>query len=124
MTPNDSAAASLTFGFTAYPGIVLHAGLLHDFAYPICGCDACDEIGAGQVELLEGHVSAVGGGLSREACLPGSELPVQFALGGADEIGGQGGSSTTNGYPADGLSAAGVKLRELPDGWVTWPFRP
>lgn len=50
LTLSDSAAAPLTFGFTSYPGLILHAGLLHDFAYPICGCDACDETAVGQVD--------------------------------------------------------------------------
>src|SRR5690554_3899819 len=42
VSPNDPASASLTFVFTAYPGLIVHAGLLHDVAYPFCGCDACD----------------------------------------------------------------------------------
>ncbi len=53
LTPNHWAAAPLTFGFTTYPGLILHAGLVHDFTYPTCGCDACDETAVGQVELLD-----------------------------------------------------------------------
>lgn len=123
LTPTDPAAASLTFGFTTYPGIFLHAGVLHDFTYPRCGCDACDESAAGQVELLEFHVSAVVAGLYREGYTPGSALSVEFALG-SDQIGGQsGGRSTTDGYPADRLATATAKLRELRHGWVAWPAR-
>jgi hypothetical protein len=123
LTPTDAAAASLTFGFTTYPGIFLHAGVLQDFAYPPCGCDACDESASSQVELLEFHVSAVVAGLYREGYTPGSALPVEFALG-SDQIGGQsGGSSTTDGYPDDRLATAAAKLRELPQGWVAWAPR-
>ena len=117
LTPNDSAAAPLTFGFTTYPGLILHAGLLHDLVYPICGCDACDETAIGQAELLEGHVSAVVAGHYREAYIPNAQLPIEFAMG-SDQMGGQGGSSTTEGYPADLLATAGAKLRELPDHWL------
>jgi hypothetical protein len=42
MRPRDPACASLTVVMTTYPGIYLHAGVLHDFHYPVCGCDACD----------------------------------------------------------------------------------
>ncbi|MGG7379579.1 DUF6226 family protein, partial [Escherichia coli] len=37
MTPAAADAAPLTFVFTDYPGLILHAGLLHDFWYPVCG---------------------------------------------------------------------------------------
>ena len=36
-------SATLTFVFTSFPGIRLHAGFLPDFSFPPCGCDACDE---------------------------------------------------------------------------------
>ena len=123
LTPTDAAAAPLTFGFSAYPGIFVHAGVLQDFAYPPCGCDACDETATSQVELLEFHVGAVVAGLYREAYTPGAAVPLDFAIG-SEQIGGQsGGSSTTDGYPADRLATASAKLRELRHGWVAWPAR-
>jgi hypothetical protein len=115
LSPNDSAAAPLTFGFTTYPGLILHAGLLHDFAYPICGSDACDETATNQVEHLEGHVSAVVTGRYRESYTPGAELPLEFALRFDD--GGQAGSTTTDGYPA-GLLANRRSATSRIAGWV------
>ena len=43
VTPRRSGAAPLTFVLTGYPGVAVHAGVLHDFPFPVCGCDACDE---------------------------------------------------------------------------------
>ncbi len=42
VVPYDSTAAPLTFVLTNFPGVYLHAGSLHDFHFPVCGCDACD----------------------------------------------------------------------------------
>lgn len=63
----DPACASLTFVFTAYPGIFLHVGLLHDFHYPVCGCDACDSNWAAEADQMEQQVLAVVTGHYREA---------------------------------------------------------
>lgn len=123
LTPADPAAASLTFGFTAYPGVVIHAGLLHDFVYPVCGCDACDETAARLAEQLEGLVLAVAAGNYREAFTPGEELPLTFSLKMVGELGGWGGQNQVTGYPAERLTAAGERLRGLADGWSPWPVR-
>jgi hypothetical protein len=53
MVPNNPDAAALTFVFTAYPAVVVHAGLPHDFPFPQYGCDACDESLEVLVEDLE-----------------------------------------------------------------------
>jgi hypothetical protein len=124
LTPADPAAAPITFGFTAYPSVILHAGLLHDFSYPDCGCDACDETAAGQADLLEWHVLAIAAGNYREAYTPGTQLPVAFSLKMDGELGSQGGQAQAGGYSKDLLIAAGERLRNLPDGWAAWPPRP
>lgn len=64
--PNDPACASLTLVFTAYLGIYMHAGLLNDFHYPVCGCDACDSNWEGEADDLERQVLAVVAGRYRE----------------------------------------------------------
>ncbi len=64
--PNKGACASLTLVFTAYPGIYMHAGLLNDFQYPVCGCDACDSNWEGEADALERQVLAVVAGHYRE----------------------------------------------------------
>lgn len=72
ITPAGDDAAPLTFAFTGYPGVVLHAGLLHDFHFPSCGCDACDESAAALADELEETVTAVTDGRYRETLDVGS----------------------------------------------------
>lgn len=62
ISPRDPAAAPLTFVLTEFPGVFLHAGALHDFHFPPCGCDACDDDVAGLAAELEWTVHAVVGG--------------------------------------------------------------
>jgi hypothetical protein len=50
----------LTFAFTDHPGIRVYAGLLHDFPFPVCGCDACEWFWEAEVDApLEELVDAV-----------------------------------------------------------------
>lgn len=65
--PTDAVCAPLTIVFTPYPGIFMHAGLLHDFYYPLCGCDACDSTWDAEAEELEQHVFAIVAGNYRES---------------------------------------------------------
>ena len=44
----------------------MHAGLLNDFHYPVCGCDACDSSWQAEADDLERQVLAVAAGLYRE----------------------------------------------------------
>ncbi|MDO9398190.1 MAG: DUF6226 family protein, partial [Herbiconiux sp.] len=43
VTPVDRRCAPMTVVLTPFPGVMLHAGALQDFAWPFCGCDACDD---------------------------------------------------------------------------------
>ena len=63
LTPHHAGAAPLTFVFTGFPGVIVHAGVLHDFPFPACGCDACDETSESTADRLEMLVLgvAVGG---------------------------------------------------------------
>jgi len=117
-------AAPLTFGFTTLPGIVLHAGLLHDFHYPSCGCDACDESVADQVELLEEHLFDVVAARYRKSCrrqlgIVRGGVIVGYSLSGGSGHGGPGADHFRPGL----LKTAQAKLQELPDGWARWPLR-
>lgn len=115
--PSDPACAALTFVFTAYPGLYVHAGLLHDFHYPVCGCDACDTTWVAEVEGLEQLVFAVVGGHYRE--LVGHEPWVGFALTFPD--GAASGRSRAEDVPVERVEAAMPTLRALDDGWASWP---
>ncbi len=115
--PKDPACAALTFVFTAYPGVLLHAGLLHDFFYPLCGCDACDDVWTTEADDLEQQVLAVVTGHYRESIDDG--LAVEYAFTFPD--GSRSGRSDVQDFPADRLEAAMPVLQRLTDGWAPWP---
>ena len=119
--PNDPASASLTFVFTTYPGMVVHAGVLHDFFYPSCGCDACDSTWEAEADELERHVFAVVSGRYRET-VDGWPRPwVGYAMSYPD--GSASGRGPAQQTPAGRLKTARQTLRSVPDGWAAWPLR-
>lgn len=118
--PNDRACASLTLVFTAYPGIYMHAGLLNDFHYPVCGCDACDSNWEGEADDLERQVLAVVAGHYRETVERRESDPwVGYAF--TDPDGMSSGGSRESGMPSEQYKAAESILRKVPDGWGEWP---
>lgn len=119
MRPNDRACAPLTIVFTAYPGIYMHAGLLHDFHYPVCGCDACDSTWDGECDDLERQVLAVVTGNYRETIERGFHPWVSFGFAYPD--GTSSGRSRAQHLPADRLKAARPILRDRAEGWAAWP---
>ncbi|MCP2638211.1 DUF6226 family protein [Microbacterium sp. HD4P20] len=120
VTPGDEVAAPLTFVFTSFPGIHLHAGFLFEDRYPSCGCDACDEEWESTATELERAVGAVVGGGFSEGFAPGAELPVSFRLERPD--GWRGGSSRADAYPAELLARVGPLLTPS-RAWAPWPRR-
>ena len=62
-----SRGAPLTFMFTDFPGVVVRVGDWGVEAFPVCGCDACDE-SPGDVADRLGHLvaAAVGGRYEEE----------------------------------------------------------
>ncbi|KAA9150991.1 hypothetical protein F6B41_19305 [Microbacterium lushaniae] len=119
LRPNDPTCAALTFVFTAYPGVLLHAGLLHDFHYPVCGCDACDSTWDAEADLLEQQVLAVVTGHYRESAERGFRPWVEHAFTHPD--GASSGRTPARALPAERFRAARPILRTLPDGWAAWP---
>ncbi len=117
--PNDPACASLTLVFTAYPGIHMHAGLLHDFHYPVCGCDACDSNWQAEADELEQQVFAIVAGNYRENIERGLRPWVEYAYTYPD--GSSSGRSRSQDLPAQRFKAAKPILRDLPKGWAPWP---
>lgn len=43
VVPRDPAAASVSFSLIEPSGVLITAGVLHEFRFPDCRCDACDE---------------------------------------------------------------------------------
>ena len=121
IVPSDSRAAVLTFVLTGFPGVYLHAGALHDFHFPVCGCDACDE---GVLELaddLEWTVRTVVQGGYTERFLPGRQW-IEHRLE-EDGVGMRSGRSRPDEYPAERVRAAETALP--PAGrWMPWPELP
>lgn len=123
LTPADPDAASLTVVYTELPGVVVHAGVLHDFVYPSCGCDACDETAipvAGELESI--ILSVVTGGYAEKYPM-GAERWCGYALVAADGSGHQSGQGAVGLASPAGLSDAAQILERVPDGWHPWPRR-
>lgn len=119
--PRDPACAALTFVFTAYPAVYVHAGLLHDFYYPVCGCDACDSTWDGEADDLEKQVFAVVTGNYRENVERGFNPWVGYASTFPD---GGARSGRSRDASKERITAAKRILRDLPGGWAAWPLKP
>lgn len=115
ITPTDTTAAPLTFVFTSFPSVLIHAGVMHDFLYPTCGCDACDENWERMADSMEWDVGAVvTGGYSESA----DDMAVSFRLVGSD--GSRSGSGRGADAPPDRLAEAAPRLAAR-SGWAAWP---
>jgi hypothetical protein len=124
VVPAAADAAALTFVFTAYPGVIVHAGLLHDFVLPGCGCDACDETWQSVADELESIVQTVTSGGYREEVRDGPQGPwIWSYLRAPDGSHNSSGGSDATGEEGADLRAAAARLAELPGGWAPWPPR-
>ncbi|BCW65302.1 hypothetical protein NicSoilB4_00650 [Arthrobacter sp. NicSoilB4] len=123
VTPRRSGAAPLTFVLTGYPGVAVHAGVLHDFPFPVCGCDACDETVETTADRLEFLVLSVAAGGYRERYPVGRKRWSEYTLNAFDGSGSESGQSEP--APAAGarLRVAETRLREVAAGWRPWPLR-
>ncbi len=122
VSPRDPTCATLTFGFSSYPGVFLHAGVLHDFAFPACGCDACDE-GINEIlDRLEQTVFAVVGGNYRESVTGRRRRWVTYELNRTD--GSEGWRIGLGGISKDQIKSASRHLATVPGWWAAWPLRP
>ncbi|MHC5794968.1 DUF6226 family protein [Lacisediminihabitans sp. FW035] len=115
LVPTDPSAARLTFGFTSLPGVLLAAGALHQFSFPPCGCDACDEDVTTQIDLLEETVFAVVEGDFRE-WVSGDDVGFALRFDG----GSSSGATPASDFPPERLAA----VPREGAGWLPWPSRP
>ncbi|KIS27549.1 hypothetical protein TV39_10380 [Arthrobacter sp. SPG23] len=123
VTPRRSGAAPLTFVLTGYPGVRIHAGLLHDFPFPACGCDACDETAETVADRMEMLVLAVAAGGYSERYPVGRRRWSEYALTAVDGSGSESGSGEPGPVDAARLQEAEIGLREVAGGWSPWPLR-
>jgi hypothetical protein len=121
VTPRHPFAAPLTFALTSFPGLYVHAGLLHDFYFPACGCDACDDDVGHLLDDVESLVRTVVAGGYRERAGLGPADTVEFHLEGSDGAN-QSGRQSVHELPEERATAALLSLPE--DGqWQPWPVR-
>jgi hypothetical protein len=125
LTPNEPDAAGLTFVFTSYPSVIVHAGLLRNFCYPDCGCDACDETWQTQADEMEWQTLAVAAGHYTEYVRTGLTTWVGHTIAGLDgrERARAETRATATDFPSDRLRAARRRLKALAGGWKPWPTR-
>lgn len=119
LVPRRETAAPLTVVWTGYPAVALHAGLLHDFPFPVCGCDACDEAWPAVADDLEWHVGAVVAGGYRERAAR-SRTGYDLA-GDGRAVGGSG--IVTDRADRRYVRAARKRLAAVAGGWAAWPQR-
>ncbi|CAI3794137.1 DUF6226 family protein [Pseudarthrobacter sp. MM222] len=122
VTPRRPGAAALTFVLTGYPGVVVHAGVLHDFPFPVCGCDACDETVETTADRLERLVLSVAAGGYSERYPVGRKRWSEYALTAFDGSGSESGQGEPAPTSVARLHDAEIRLREAPGGWSPWPL--
>jgi len=120
LTPSAQDAAPLTVVFTDFPGVVVTAGVLFESPFPTCGCDACDETAASQVDDLESLVFAVAEGGFGEAYPVGAARWYAHAIVAPDGASSSSGRGDVGSEPADRLESAARRLAALPNGWRPW----
>lgn len=123
VTPRRSGAAPLTFVLTGYPGVIVHAGVLHDFPFPVCGCDACDETAETTADRMELLVLTVAAGGYSERYPVGSQRWSEYALTAYDGSGSESGKGEPGPAATDRLHDAEIRLRDVTGGWRPWPLR-
>lgn len=118
VVPGGPNMAPLTFVLTQFPGVYLHAGLLHDFHFPVCGCDACDDDARSVAEELEWTVHTVVSGGYSERLDPWPSNWIEYRL---DEPGVQSrsGRTRTNDLPGERMKVARTALART-GSWLPW----
>lgn len=67
LVPRDAGAAPIVVAFSTFPGIVVRLGRWCTSAFPVCGCDACDETAVAEIERLQSMIDNLTAGRFREA---------------------------------------------------------
>lgn len=119
LVPADPAAAALTIGFTAFPGLTVLIGVTDRFTLPMCGCDACDETVSDCADQLRERLTALTAGTHGERLVRADgawwhERWYQAKYG-----------ESTSGTRLEGSSLAEVRAA-IPTGdrtWSPWPHR-
>lgn len=120
LRPRAADAAPLLVALTEYPGVIVQAGVFWSGLYPVCGCDACDEVWESYAEQLESHVLGVADGLFCETVVNRGREDAHMTYG--YRIAGMGtGWSDVPVTSAEQRDEALARLDALPTGWQPWP---
>jgi hypothetical protein len=85
LVPSSRSGATLTVGFTTFPGLVVRYGKWHVEAYPHCGCDACDESPDYLARDFADRVDLLAKGRFREKLTLSGWLTFEFSEMGSGE---------------------------------------
>lgn len=97
---------------------LIAAGAFHQFAFPACGCDACDEGADAQLDQLEETVFAVVNGDYREWA---AGAAVGFSL--RFNSGSRSGEGSARDIDPERLAAGLSILPRTGASWLPWPHR-
>lgn len=117
VVPAEPRAASVLLAFTNAPGVIVRAGVLHEFCFPPLGGHAQADAASlvGQLEDL--MLTIVNGGYMET--VDGSM--VSFSLRHAN--GWQFGECHSGQFPLERVAEACTVLAASPGGWAPWPRR-
>ncbi len=122
LQPRQATGAPVAFAFTAYPGVRAAAGLLSEFSFPTCGCDACDEGVEGLAEQMEQKVFAVARGCFMEILELGGNASMRIW---GDDWGNGETSNTRREMSRAERTHVRRTLKALPEQrWQPWATRP
>lgn len=121
LVPRGVHGAPLTFLFTNFPGVLLRAGLMQEFAYPSCGCDACDETWEGGADDLEETALGIVEGTFREFVRLAPSMWSGFTL--ETPNGSQESRARWNDRSLAGIARAVHLAKALREPWEPWPLR-
>ena len=98
----------------------MHAGLLNDFHYPVCGCDACDSNWQAEADDFERQVLGIAAGHYRET-IERRELDPWVGYSFTSEDGATSGGSREQGLSLRAFQRRRVDPPYAPEGWSEWP---
>ncbi|MFJ2367816.1 DUF6226 family protein [Microbacterium sp. NPDC087665] len=122
VVPRDPTAAPLSFSLIEPSGVLITAGVLHEFRFPDCRCDACDEDIHDLAEDMEWIVKAVvDGGYSEHI----DDSPSPHAEYRLHATGAQRTASARGPVRTPDRDRLAQARAALPPGgvWAAWPRR-
>lgn len=96
---------------------------MHDFLYPACGCDACDESWEYEANDMKWQMLGVAAGRHEEHVQRDTALGVVMSIEAIDGTARSGSESRRKDFPTERLAEASAQLKRLSGPWAPWPRR-